>query len=113
MRNDEKGRKGKLEGRIEERGRVERKKGREGMVRASKRVMSVTRKGNAELPRLHPRHNHPTTVPVTTLLSWTIFHPCLFNPHCRSFDFHHPIAGSPLPRPYPRVSTKLSLKVPQ
>lgn len=36
--------------------------------------MSATRKGNAELPRLHPRYNHPTTAPVTNLPSWTIFH---------------------------------------
>ena len=49
----------------------------EGWKREGKgveRMMSATRKGNAELPRLHPRYNHPTTAPVTNLPSWTIFY---------------------------------------
>lgn len=62
-----------------EKGREKREREREG--EGVERVMSATRKGNAELPRLHPRHNHPTAAPVTTLLAWTIFHPCLLHPH--------------------------------
>lgn len=57
--------------------------------------MSATRKGNAELPRLHPRYNHPTTAPVTNLPSWTIFH--------LSFSLSLSRTWSPLT--YPRYSS--------
>lgn len=48
-----------MEGR--EDGEEERKGVRENEPPGGGGEMSATRKGNAELPRLHPRHNHPAS----------------------------------------------------